>query len=155
MFCLHQSQDLQSVFPCWLRGIPSFLAAICLTLIPLCRTCPELPLLCRSWPRGGGGSEQAMPIYEDVEYIVSVIMMMMMMSSGLSAFAQVMCDLFKSHLIVYLYLFVCIIIYIQYYVYTVYIYIYTHYIHIIGTCTCSTCYEALRMESLAQSFILF
>eukprot|EP00435_Cladocopium_sp_Y103_P042962 s313_g12.t1 len=33
-------------------GIPSFLAAICLTLIPLCRTCPELPLLCRSWPRG-------------------------------------------------------------------------------------------------------
>ena len=99
-----------------------------------------------------------MPIYEDVEYIVSVIMMMMMMmmmSSGLSAFAQVMCDLFKSHLIVYLYLFVCIIIYIQYYVYTVYIYIYTHYIHIIGTCTCSTCYEALRMESLAQSFILF
>lgn len=33
-------------------GIPSFLAAICLTLIPVCRTCPELPLLCRSWPRG-------------------------------------------------------------------------------------------------------
>ena len=65
-----------------------------------------------------------MPIYEDVEYIVSVIMMMMM-SSGLSAFAQVMCDLFKSHLIVYLYLFVCIIIYIQYYVYI--------YIHIIYT----------------------
>lgn len=32
-------------------GLPSLIAAVCLTLIPACRVCPELPLL-RTWPRG-------------------------------------------------------------------------------------------------------
>ncbi|CAJ1364727.1 unnamed protein product [Effrenium voratum] len=32
-------------------GVPSLVAALALSFIPICRICPELPLL-RSWPRG-------------------------------------------------------------------------------------------------------